>query len=74
MTGPGCQSSSAAPKPRPPKIPLLDFGLTDEQRLLRDTVRDFARNEVAPVAEELDRTKSFPYELVAKMGELGLMG
>src|SRR5215218_7702213 len=52
----------------------MDFELTDEQRLLRDTVRDFARREVAPVAEELDRTKSFPYELVAKMGELGLMG
>ena len=56
-----------------PRLPM-EFGLTDEQRLLRDTVRDFARNEVAPVAEELDRTKSFPYELVAKMGELGLMG
>jgi short/branched chain acyl-CoA dehydrogenase len=52
----------------------MNFDLTDEQRLLRDTVRDFARREVAPVAEELDRTKSFPYELVAKMGELGLMG
>ncbi len=52
----------------------MNFDLTDEQRLLRDTVRDFARNEVAPVAEELDRTKAFPYELVAKMGELGLMG
>jgi alkylation response protein AidB-like acyl-CoA dehydrogenase len=50
------------------------FELSDEQRLLRDTVRDFARQEVAPVAEELDRTKAFPYELVAKMGELGLMG
>src|SRR3954454_7356449 len=52
----------------------MDFELTDEQRLLRDTVRDFARQEVAPVAEELDRTKSFPYELVAKMAELDLMG
>jgi alkylation response protein AidB-like acyl-CoA dehydrogenase len=52
----------------------LDFQLSDEQRLLRDTVRDFARSEVAPVAEELDRTKAFPYELVAKMGELDLMG
>ncbi len=52
----------------------MDFEFTDEQRLLRDTVRDFARQEVAPIAEELDRTKSFPYELVAKMGELGLMG
>ena len=52
----------------------MDFELTDEQRLLRDTVRDFARQEVAPVAEELDRTKAFPYELVEKMGKLGLMG
>ena len=52
----------------------MNFDFSDEQRLLRDTVRDFARNEVAPQAEELDRTKSFPYELVAKMGELGLMG
>jgi short/branched chain acyl-CoA dehydrogenase len=52
----------------------MDFDLSDEQRLLRDTVRDFARSEVAPVAEELDRTKAFPYELVAKLGELGLMG
>jgi alkylation response protein AidB-like acyl-CoA dehydrogenase len=52
----------------------MDFELTDEQRLLRDTVRDFADQEVRPVAEELDRTKSFPYALVAKLGELGLMG
>jgi short-chain 2-methylacyl-CoA dehydrogenase len=52
----------------------LDFELKDEHRLLRDTVRDFARSEVAPVAEELDRTKSFPYELVERMGKLGLMG
>src|SRR5512132_1086201 len=52
----------------------MDFELSDEQRLLRDTVRDFARQEVAPVAEELDRTKAFPYELVEKMGKLGLMG
>src|SRR5438093_3519390 len=52
----------------------MDFQLSDEQRLLRDTVRDFARQEVAPVAEELDRNKAFPYEIVAKLGELGLMG
>jgi short-chain 2-methylacyl-CoA dehydrogenase len=52
----------------------VNFELSDEQRLLRDTVRDFARQEVAPVAEELDREKRFPYEIVAKMGELGLMG
>ena len=52
----------------------MDLELSDEQRLLRDTVREFARQEVAPVAAELDRTKSFPYALVAQMGELGLMG
>ena len=52
----------------------MNFELSDEQRLLRDTVREFARGEVAPVAEELDRTKAFPYEIVAKMGGLGLMG
>jgi len=52
----------------------LNFELSDTQRLLRDTVREFARGEVAPVAEELDRTKAFPYELVAKLGKLGLMG
>ena len=52
----------------------MDFDLNDEQRLLRDTVRDFARNEVAPRAAELDETKSFPYELVEQMGGLGLMG
>jgi alkylation response protein AidB-like acyl-CoA dehydrogenase len=50
------------------------FDLDDDTQLLQRTVRDFAVGEVAPVAEELDRTKSFPYELVAKMGELGWMG
>ncbi len=52
----------------------MDFELTTEQRLLRDTVRDFAQQEIAPVAEELDREKRFPYEIVEKLGGLGLMG
>ncbi len=52
----------------------MNFELSDEQRLLRETVRDFARQEVAPVAEVLDREKRFPYEIVEKMGALGLMG
>ena len=50
------------------------FDLDDETRLLQRTVREFAEGEVAPVAEHLDKTKSFPYEIVAKMGELGWMG
>jgi short-chain 2-methylacyl-CoA dehydrogenase len=52
----------------------MDFDLPDDHRLLQQTVRDFAVQEVAPVAEELDREKRFPYEIVAKMGELGWMG
>jgi len=52
----------------------VDYELTDEQQLLRSTVRDFAETRVAPVAEELDRESRFPYELVAEMAELGLMG
>ncbi len=50
------------------------FDLSDDHRLIQETVRDFARNEVAPVAEELDREKRFPYEIVEQLGALGLMG
>ena len=52
----------------------MDFDLAPEHELIRRTVRDFAEGEVAPVAEELDRTKSFPYEIVRKLGQLNLMG
>ena len=52
----------------------MDFNLGDEHRLIQRTVRDFATQEVAPVAEELDREKRFPYEIVAKLGEVNLMG
>jgi alkylation response protein AidB-like acyl-CoA dehydrogenase len=52
----------------------MDFTLSSDHELLRRTVREFAEGEVAPVAEELDRTKAFPYEIVAKLGELNLMG
>jgi short-chain 2-methylacyl-CoA dehydrogenase len=52
----------------------LNFDLTDEQQLVRRTVREFAEERVAPVAAELDREQRFPYELVAEMAELGLMG
>src|SRR5438105_13226732 len=54
--------------------PALDFDLSPEQELVRDTVRRFAVEKVAPVAAELDREKRFPYELVAELAELGLMG
>jgi alkylation response protein AidB-like acyl-CoA dehydrogenase len=52
----------------------MHFDLTEEQQAIRTLVRDFALGEVQPVAEELDRTKSFPYEIVRKLGDLGLMG
>jgi alkylation response protein AidB-like acyl-CoA dehydrogenase len=52
----------------------MHFELPDETQLLQATVREFAQAEVAPVAEELDRTKAFPYDIVRQLGELGLMG
>jgi len=52
----------------------MNLDLTEEQQLVRTTVRDFARKRVAPLAEELDREARFPYELVEELAELGLMG
>ena len=51
-----------------------DCFLSDEHRMLREMVRDFAENEIAPVARELDRDAEFPWKNVAKMAELGLFG
>lgn len=52
----------------------MNFDLSDEQRLLQRTVREFAQSEVAPRAAEMDRLHEFPYDLVEKMAGLGLMG
>src|SRR5437763_3599325 len=52
----------------------MDFDLPDDHKLIQRTVRDFARNEVAPVAEELDKNEACPYDIVRRLGELGLMG
>ena len=52
----------------------MNFDLTPEQQLVRDTVREFAESRIAPVAEELDREHRFPYDLVAELADLGLMG
>jgi short-chain 2-methylacyl-CoA dehydrogenase len=52
----------------------VDFDLSEEHELLRRTVREFAEERIAPVAEELDREHRFPYDVVAELGELGLMG
>ena len=51
-----------------------DLYFSDEHKMLRDMVREFAQNEVKPLAQELDETGRFPHESVKKMAKLGLMG
>jgi alkylation response protein AidB-like acyl-CoA dehydrogenase len=53
---------------------LIDFELTDEQRLIRETARDFTDNEIVPVARENDRNEKFDTELVQKMADMGFLG
>jgi short-chain 2-methylacyl-CoA dehydrogenase len=52
----------------------VNFELSEDHQLLRQTVRDFAEERIAPVAEELDREHRFPYDIVEALAELGLMG
>ncbi|MGH7737269.1 MAG: acyl-CoA dehydrogenase family protein [Candidatus Tyrphobacter sp.] len=52
----------------------MDFDLTSEQRAIQSLAREFARGEVRPRAQDMDREERFPYDLVAKMGELGFFG
>jgi butyryl-CoA dehydrogenase len=52
----------------------MNFDLTEEQRLVRDTARDFALREIAPKAAEIDKSGRWPAEIVAKMAELGFLG
>ena len=52
----------------------MDFHLTREQEMLRKMYRDFAQNEVKPLAEEVDENERFPVETVEKLGKLGMMG
>ncbi len=53
---------------------LAIYPLSDEHKMLRDAARDFAKNEIAPVAAEFDESGEFPHKTVKKMGELGFMG
>jgi len=55
-------------------LPGLDFGLGSDVEMLRDTVRDFTQDKIAPLASEIDRSNSFPRELWPELGALGLLG
>jgi len=52
----------------------INFDLPEEASMIRDSVREFAEKEIAPIAGELDEQEKFSYELTKKMGDLGLMG
>ncbi len=52
----------------------MDFSLTDEQRAIQETARQFARREVDPIVDEIDESQKFPREVIAKAGELGFLG
>ena len=52
----------------------MDFQLTEEQRMFRRMVREFAEQEIAPRAEEIDATDEFPWDIFRKMGQVGLLG
>lgn len=52
----------------------MDFSLTEEQQMIRKMCREFADERIAPLAEEMERTGEYPYDIIARMGELGMMG
>ncbi len=52
----------------------MDFSLNQNQKMIRDMVREFAANELEPIAAQIDESREFPYETMKKMGELGLLG
>ena len=52
----------------------MDFQLTEEQVLIRDTVREFVENDIKPIAGAIDKEHRFPSESIAPMAELGLFG
>ncbi|HSU82060.1 MAG TPA: acyl-CoA dehydrogenase family protein, partial [Thermoanaerobaculia bacterium] len=52
----------------------MDFSLTDEQRAIQETAREFARREVDPIVDEIDESQKFPREVMRKAGELGFLG
>ncbi len=52
----------------------IDFELTDEQQMFKDTIRDFGENEIAPLVEDAENNEKFPIEIFPKLGEMGFLG
>ncbi len=64
----------AWPQSLPQHAEAMNFDLTQEQKMIRDEVRRFAQKEIAPLAEDLERNGDYPYAIIAKMADLGIMG
>jgi len=52
----------------------IDFELTDEQQMFKNTIRDFGENEIAPLVEDAEKNEKFPIEIFPKLGEMGFLG
>ena len=52
----------------------MDFRLTEEQELIKNTIREFAETEIEPIAFQLDENNLFPEKIVEEMGRLAIMG
>ncbi len=65
---------TVAESPRQTELETLDFGLTAEQKAVRELAREFAKNEIDPIVEEIDEAQRFPVEVFRKAGELGFLG
>ena len=53
---------------------MFEFGFTEEQLMLREMVRDFANNELKPIAKQIDEQEKIPADIIKKLGEIGLLG
>ena len=52
----------------------MEFTYSREQEMVKKMLKEFAENEIAPISAEIDEKAEYPYETIAKLGELGLMG
>src|SRR5918998_1853779 len=66
--------SQGRPRGKPERIKAINFDPTEEQRRWRDLAHEYAQAEIRPRAAQLDREQRFPYDIVAEMARLGLMG